>query len=461
MSSHSEESKREQLTKLQPQLADLDYIRLTVCDIHGISRGKLLPARNAEKFLRKGMGAFAGLGNINPRSSELQRVKQLDVMQTQQRGGNLVMHPDLTTFRITPWAGVGKYKVGEVLCELSFTNGQPDGTCARYLARQQLDRLKQHGYTFLSGIEMEFIVTQNSAPVYLGADFYTNLLLSRNMEFLGAAEKQLAQAHINLEDLHVEPASGQFELNYQPTWGILGGDWPFLIREALKEVAASQGKEANFMSRFTSESGDTKFHCGNGAHFNHSLWDASSTTNLMFDSNDPNHVSELAMRWLAGLMTHLPALTALYCPTVNCYKRMAGAWAPSTASWGFDNRFTSIRVKNFGKTSTYIENRIPSGLANPYLVMAATIAAGLDGIEKRLEVPVQAGIDGTETLPRSLPEALDNLRKDEVLRAALGEGFVDWFCALKEEGEIEILKDMQDGEEAELKRHYDMYAVFS
>ena len=207
---------------------------------------------------------------------------------------------------------------------------------------------------------------KTSAPVYSGFDFYSNLTLSGHMEFFSRLEKGLSKAGININDIHTEPAQGQFEINYEPPWGILGADWPFMIRQALKESALKEGLLANFMGRPWSKDGDMRDHCGNGAHFNHSIWDLEGSRNLFRDEKKPDKVSNLALHWVAGLVKNMDAMTALLCPTVNCYRRIEGPWGPNLSTWGVDDRLSTIRVKNFGKTSTYIENRLPSGLVNPY-----------------------------------------------------------------------------------------------
>eukprot|EP00088_Acartia_fossae_P038788 TRINITY_DN40257_c0_g1_i1.p1 TRINITY_DN40257_c0_g1~~TRINITY_DN40257_c0_g1_i1.p1 ORF type:complete len:445 (-),score=51.26 TRINITY_DN40257_c0_g1_i1:263-1597(-) len=415
--------------------------RLTVCDVHGIPRGKLVPARNAATLLRKGMGAFTGMLNVNPRSLELYSLNNLDSLKYLEKGGNLIMHPDLRTFRNISWGGNAERRVAEVLCQLRNTQGQTIPFCPRSMALRQLERLERQGFTIMSGMELEFMLLDKNthSPVYEGADFYSNLTLSERMDLLCGLETDLRRAGVNINDIHVEPACGQFEINYEPTWGILGADWPFIIRGELKESASKVGLSANFMGRPFAKDEMNRNHCGNGAHFNHSLWNLAGSKNMFRDESKPDKVSDLARHWIAGLIKHVNAMTALLCPTVNCYRRMHGPWAPSIPSWGVDDRYSTFRMKNFGKTSTYIENRIPSGLVNPYLALAVNIAAGLDGVLNQLTVPAQRNGVELSSMPSTLEESLQALEQDKVLREALGEDFVTWFCALKREGEIKML----------------------
>jgi glutamine synthetase len=190
----------------------------------------------------------------------------------------------------------------------------------------------------------------------------------------------------------------------------------------------------------------TRDHCGNGAHFNCSIWDAAGSTNLFVDTSKDDGVSDFLRHWVAGLLKNADAITALLNPTVNCYRRLHGPWAPSHAAWGIDDRYATFRVKNFGGGSssalTWLENRLPSGLANPYLALAANIAAGLDGVLNKLELPTAASGGGHEKGPRilsDLEESLKALEASTVMRAALGDEFVDYFCCLKREGDIKQL----------------------
>jgi len=455
----SHHSRNEQLEEIRTKLDDYDYLRIVMCDIHGISRGKLLPARNAIKFLRKGMGAFVGLDYINPRAIELQEIKDSTKIEVIKSGGNLVFDPVLDSFRSAPWAGHDKYKVAEVISEMRWTDQSPDITCPRFIARKQLNRLTEMGYSLLSGIEMEVKIfnAKDNTPIFPGEDFYSTLLISEHMELFARTEKRLKEGGVNLEDVHVEPSPGQFEINYQPVWGILGGDWPFLIREALKETALEFDYIANFMGMPTPNEG------GTGAHFNHSVWDKNGKKNIFYDPTKKDNVSDFARHWTAGLLKNMNAITAFFCPTVNCYRRMHAVWGPSVEAWGIDDRYSSFRIKNFGPTSTYVENRTPSGLANPYLVMAAVIAAGLDGVESKAELPPQRKDAPTREVINNLEEALQALEASSVMKKALGEDFIEWFCMIKRSGEIKKLvnSNMKDNNNPQAyKDENELYAKF-
>lgn len=157
----------------------------------------------------------------------------------------------------------------------------------------------------------------------------------------------------------------------------------------------------------------------------------------------------MARHWIAGLLKHLKALTAICCPTVNCYRRLHIIPTPNRVDWGYDDRLATVRVKaDGGPSGTYIENRLPASAANPYLVLAATVAAGVDGLVNRLECPPARRVDnakgdgGNESvLPNTLPEALAALEEDSVVVEALGKEFVTWFVRVKRELEVDRLQD--------------------
>lgn len=194
-----------------------------------------------------------------------------------------------------------------------------------------------------------------------------------------------------------------------------------------KDCAFDHGMMASFMTK------DDFTDIANGSHFNHSLWTLPSASeprrNVLRE--DGKQLSMLGKHWLAGIMHHGPALCALCCPTINCYRRIGQPWAPGNIDWGVDNRMAAFRVKlGASDSDTFLESRLPSSPANPYLVLAGTVAAGLDGIERGLQLPgeMDASIGH---FPRTLEKALCALESDAYMCSALGECFVRWFTALK------------------------------
>ena len=369
----------------------------------------------------------------------------------QNNYGNATAKAIPGTLHSLPWATDEKYRVGEVFCETfwnkPFRNGDRQLTCPRYIARHQIDRLRLHGYQLYSGFEAEFIVCDSAGkPIFASQKSYVCKRFAEYESFLYSMDEKMAAAGVNVGTFELENGSGQFELVTMPEFGLRSADNMFLLKEAVKEMCQKQnGWQATFMSK------PLPGCMGNGHHFSHSLWSSPSSrqsgsddgagVNVFYDPDDELGLSTLARHWLAGLLRHAPALTALCSPTVNCYRRLHAKGAPSSANWNIDDRMAMIRAKTGDQTVTYFENRISSGSSNPYLVMAATVAAGLDGVLNKLECPAPKSASSTSAkLPESLSEALQALENDDVMRDALGEEFVRWFAQTKRYSEIEKIR---------------------
>jgi len=191
-------------------------------------------------------------------------------------------------------------------------------------------------------------------------------------------------------------------------------------------------------------------------HFSGSLW--AGGKNVFYDL-ETNQLSEVGRHWAAGLMKHAASLCALVSPTVNCYRRLHLPFTPDRNNCGFENRNAMLRIVAASPRTTYIENRLPSSAANPYVVLAATVAAGIDGLVNRLEPPRDAEDHG-ETLPSSLSEALSALEADKVLCDALGEEFVRWFLSLKREVEIVNVNKAKEEGRNEIEVERELYFTF-
>ena len=367
--------------------------------------------------------------------------------------GNASVRPILTSIHHLPWAAEGQFRVGQVLCETFwpsyYLDGAPQSACPRYAARRQLCRLQKLGYRLKSGFEAEFAVFRTedcTTPLFGGKDVYTGQRLAEVETLLYAIEDGLAASGVDVLSMEIEHGPGQMELALAPTFDITAADAVFRLREAVKEICALRGLHATFMAKPADKP------VWNGLHFNHSLW-SSEAGHDEFDAG--GQLSEVGRRWLAGLVRHGPALTALCAQTVNCYRRLHKPPAPTRADWGFDNRLSAFRVQCGGSEATFVENRIASGTANPYLVLAATVAAGIDGLQ------IGGNDDGqreAEMLPKSLDAALDALQSDKVMVDTLGAELVDWFVKTKREAEIARINDAADANALAVER--ELYFTF-
>lgn len=434
---------------IQRQLDQCDFVRFTFADIHGIQRGKAVPRKHVNRMMKEGVAVFSGMIVYGPRSQLL--------AEAMEDTSNVLAKPIIDTFHMLPWSGDGIYKVGEFMCETSLADGRPQLIQPRYVARKQLDQLRsEHGITIKSGWEEEFIIVdkESQEPLFQGVDYLTHLLLAENERLLFDLQSLMEKGGIDVEALSNEYSSGQYEFSTAPVDGIRSADIDFSFKQAAKEICLTRGKQAIFMTK-PILGGNS-----NGKHFNLSLWNAEAE-NVFYDGNAELKISQFACHWLAGLIKHAPAMAALCSPTVNCYRRLHSPWAPDLANWGMDDRNASFRIKNLGPAGTYLENRLPSSAANPYLVMAATVAAGMDGVRNKMEVPAQGQADAVR-LPDSLDEALKELEADQSMVDALGEEFVCWFIKVKRDIELKELEgfDRTNMDPAFLKKERKQYYKF-
>ena len=219
----------------------------------------------------------------------------------------------------------------------------------------------------------------------------------------------------------------------------------------MKEIASGRGWQATFMTKPTSDGASS------GMHFNLSLW-TTAGQNAFYDPDAACRLSVVGRHWAAGLVRHASALTALLSPTVNCYRRLHQSFVPDRADCRLDDRSAMVRVVTSGPRSTYVENRLPSAAANPYLVLAATAAAGIDGLVNRLELPPEDR-DG-DKLPSSLSEALTALEADTVLCDALGQQLVRWFLLVKRQLEIDTVSRAKAEGREEMQAERELYFQF-
>ena len=288
------------------------------------------------------------------------------------------------------------------------------------------------GYKVMMAHEFEFYVleAETMEPLFGGLFIFNNV---RNhwAPFIDELLGHVQAMGIDVITHNCEYAPSQFEINYRPAFGLAGADKGFTFKNAVKEFVHRAGYHATFMSKPWPD------RAGSGCHVHVSLWDRSSDENAFVDLKDDLGLSNLAKSFIQGQLVHGRAMMALQNPTPNCYHRVKPyTFAPSNISWGIEDRTAMVRVKATRDDRTHVENRLASAMANPYLSAAATLAAGLLGIEARLELRAEsAGLAEDDAswpnLPRNLEESLDALAEDHAFRAMLGEEFFEVFNAVK------------------------------
>lgn len=403
----------------------IEFVRFEQSDTHGISRSKLVPARHAERFARDGLNFLLGQLGFDVQGGVALGTGYLeDIGFPDSR-----IMPDLDTLRVLPWLDA----TARLICEPHFYDGRAAAAAPRTVARRMLAALHDQGYRIRSGFEYEFYLRQRDSGVapYQGIQIFATLRNEFDGAFIRQLIRDLAALDIDIITANAEYGPGQQEINFAPGWDIAAADAAFAFKQAVKEIALLHGYQASFMTKPYAD------HSANGCHYHHALYRLGDGTNAFDDPHGADGLSDLARQFIAGQIAHAPALAALYAPTINCAKRFRlYSFAPTNATWGLENRTVGVRIKGIRGANTHVENRMPCAASNPYLVLAGSIAAGIDGIGRRLEPPapvagIAYGLPDVTDLPGSLGAALDALEADTVLCAALGSEFIKLFVAVK------------------------------
>ncbi|HKI06515.1 MAG TPA: glutamine synthetase family protein [Thermoanaerobaculia bacterium] len=344
--------------------------------------------------------------------------------------------PDVSTLRRATWLP----KTALVLCDLLDHHEKPVEVSPRRMLQRQLERAREAGFSVMGGTEIELYVFDDSyaearAKSYhdlrpMGAynEDYHIFQGTKEEDLVGAIRRHLDQSGVPVETSKGEAGLGQQEINLRFSEALTQADRNVLYKHAAKEIAWAQGKSVTFMAKW-----DEK-HTGSSAHVHVSLWGVEGGGNA-FPGDRPTGPVEASdtFRWfLGGWMKHARALTACYAPYVSSYKRyQSRSWAPTAIAWSYDNRTAGFRVVGKGP-SLRIECRIPGADANPYIVYAAALAAGLDGVRNRIEPPeiFQGDLYAAQELPRvpgTLREAIGEFESSDVARSAFGEDVAEHY----------------------------------
>uniref|UniRef100_A0A0B7BF42 Lengsin n=1 Tax=Arion vulgaris TaxID=1028688 RepID=A0A0B7BF42_9EUPU len=438
---------------------DYDAVLFTVCDVFGRSRGKFAFGPNIQQLVKHGLETAhttCVLGFHSETPVTLPRYNRTKDTTCQ-------MLPDISTLRPLSWLCSNGRKVGHVLCDLYDLKGHHDISSPRAIALKQLNNLKDLGFVIMTAFEAEYILYHKGTLNPLGGDYkeLTNMTrLDTDLPFLYDHMTELLASGIPVETQMEESVPGQIEYSMQPQYGINMADAVHRLRYITKSVCDKIGFTPTFMTK-PKYVGDSS-----GFHFNHSLWTLDGK-NAFYDPTNENKCSDIIRHWIAGLIHHGPALTALMNPTVNCFERLHHMLTPNYNIWNYNDRHARLRVKNKSK-NIHIEERTPSSACNPYLCLAGLVAAGADGIARKLEAPQPQAYrpqktDGDtvkvgDSLPKTLEEALQALEQDTILTRAIGEDFIQEYVALCKEFQLEKLKDVMDKEPVErFKAERDLY----
>jgi len=369
---------------------------------------------------------------------------------------------DLQTFRKIPWENDVPFFLGELV----DAQGKPAAVCPRQLLTKIVKQAEQAGFVPMASQEFEwfnFLETPQSArdknyhsltPLSPGMFGYSILRTTLQHPFFNDLFTLLQKYNVPLEGLHTETGPGVLEAAITYSGALEAGDRATLFKTAVKEIAYRHGIMATFMAKIREDLP------GCGGHVHQSLWDKSGKKNLFHDPKDKFGMSEIMRHYIAGQLEALPVILPLFAPTINSYKRLVeGAWAPTTLTWGIDNRTVALRVLNGGGKSTRLETRVIGADVNPYLAIVGALAAGLYGIRKKLKLrskPVTGnGYADTSngSLPRTLEEATEKMAESELAHDLLGTDFVNHFVQTRRWEWKQHLKAVTDWE---YKRYFEI-----
>ena len=351
--------------------------------------------------------------------------------------GDFVLKPDMATLCRTPWLP----GTALVLCDvLDHHSHEPVPHSPRAILKKQTARLAEQKMTAFMASELEFFLFDDSYEIahekgYRGLktaglyiEDYHILQTSKEEGVMRAIRNGLQGAGIPVENSKGEWGPGQEEINVRYAEALAMADRHVVLKNACKEIAWSQGKAITFMAKW-----DYGL-AGNSSHIHQSLWAADGSRSLFHDTKGEHGMSDLMRHYMAGLLAHADEITYFLAPYVNSYKRFqAGTFAPTRAVWSFDNRTAGYRLCGAESKGIRVECRVGGADLNPYLAFAALLAAGLDGMEKKLKLEDVFSGDAYDTkrkareIPKTLRDAIALLDGSEFLRKAMGDDVIDHY----------------------------------
>ena len=404
----------------------IDTVLLAMTDMQGRLQGKRLTAAH---FLDEVVEHDAeGCNYLLAVDVDMNTVEGYAMSSWERGYGDFVFKPDMDTLRLVPW----QEGTALVTCDLVWEDGSPVVASPRQILKRQLERLSERGLEAWVGTELEFLVFMDSyeeawrkgyrdlEPAnYYNVD-YSLMGTARIEPLLRRIRNSMASAGLAVENAKGECNFGQHEINFKYDRALATADGHSIYKNGAKEIAAQEGHSISFMPKFNERE-------GNSCHIHLSLRGEDGTP-VFAEGHD---FSENFQNFLAGQLACLREFTLFFAPNINSYKRFAvGSFAPTAVAWGKDNRTCSMRVVGHGP-SLRVENRLPGGDVNPYLAIAAMIAAGLHGIDNELpledEIVGSAYFSDKPRVPTNLREARELFAGSEAARAAFGEEVVEHY----------------------------------
>jgi len=412
--------------------ADLRLVRFLWCGNDGTVRAKASGRHGLDGRLRAGIGLTVGMQAMSG-LDELQPVPDMGPV------GEVRLVPDLETFRFLPYAP----HTAALLTDHVGLDGQPAPVCQRSFLKRMEGRLAARGLVLRAAFENEFSLARNVDGAYVPIDSalcFSTIAMTAAQDYVDDLVGALDAQAIVLEQYYAELGHGQQEISIAHAPALQAADEQLLVRETIRAVAAKRDLVASLAAKPWPDN------AGNGCHVHFSLWDEAR--NRFYDGSRTDGLSDEAREFLAGVLAHLPGLCGLTAPSFNSYHRiLPHFWAGAFTCWGFDNREAPVRIASpftgSEEDSTNAELKAADASCNPYLALGGLIAAGLDGLERELQLPEPVAVDpatlpdhererlGIAPLPANQQEALDALSGDDVLTGALGPVLADSYLAVR------------------------------
>ncbi|MTI08523.1 glutamine synthetase family protein [Curvivirga aplysinae] len=367
--------------------------------------------------------------------------------------GDYVMKPDLDSIRLVPWLE----GTAMVLCDvLDHHHHEPIPHSPRQVLKKQVEKMEALGYTAMTATELEFFLFEHSfdeirkgnfqelAPISGYNEDYHILQTTKEEEVLRPLRNHLFAAGIPIENTKGEAETGQEELNIRYAEANFCADYHTISKHATKEIAWQHGRAVTFLPKWDHNK------VGSSSHVHQSLWKDGKPA--FFDESDKLGMSDLMKNYMAGLIKYAPEYTYFLAPYVNSYKRFAkGTFAPTKTVWSIDNRTAGFRLCAANTKGIRVECRIGGSDLNPYLAIAAQLAAGMKGIEDKLELPAPTTGDVYEIakaddIPQTLRASTETLRNSDMLKEALGEDVVAHYTRAAEWEQEEFDRVVTDWE---------------
>jgi glutamine synthetase len=407
---------------------EIDTVLVAITDMQGRLQGKRCAARYfIDEVVEHGT---EGCNYLMAVDVDMNTVDGFAMSSWDRGYGDLLMHPDFDTLRLVPWHP----GTALVHCDVEWLDGSPVVASPRQILRRQLARLDELGHDAFAATELEFQVFNTSfedawrrgyhnleASSQYNVD-YSMIGTGRIEELLRDIRNSMAGAGLYVETAKGECNLGQHEIGFKYDTALRTCDNHSLYKTGAKELAAKHGKSLTFMAKYDERE-------GNSCHIHFSLRAKDGTP--VFSGGRKHGFSPLMEHFLAGQLACLEELTYFFAPNINSYKRyVPGSFAPTAVAWGLDNRTCALRVVGHGD-SLRMENRVPGGDVNPYLAVAAMIAAGLHGLEN--ELPLEPAFEGNAYasdrahVPAHLRDAMAQLDRSELARKTFGDDVVDHY----------------------------------